>query len=515
MSIVLLILAACGNKDKNESDATADSNSEGSGYAEELKIGLDVDADTMDPRLTKDYTARRANELIYDGLVYFNEDLEANPALAESWDIEDNETYIFHLRDDVKFHDGESFTAEDVKYTYDALLDEETSSYYSVYEPIESVEIVDEYTVKFTLKNPYSPILGVLDIGIVPAHLGDNEDFPTNPVGTGPYKLENWDKNNKIEFSANEEFWGGEPETPKITYYIIPENNSRIAALEAGDVNLIHSPLTPQDIVRLQGNESLTVERLEIPDFNQIKYNVKDEVLSDGKVRKAISHLINRGEISSSIYDGIANPDAPLLAPLTWDSTAIHYPDYNPEEAARLLAEANWVDSDNDGILDKDGKKLSIVIKTHSEDSNRIQIAEYLQNEFTNAGIETEINTAEFPTFYADVLNHDFQLALFGSIISNDPDRALALQYHTDGSRNDGQYSNPKVDELISNARETLDAEERMKSYQEAAQILVDEVAFSMTVSEGYTVIYSKDLEGFKADAGSKFRNLAFSKLKK
>lgn len=516
--IFISLLGACNSNSSSDLNNNGDKNeSPYAEYEDTIKVGLDVDANNLDVRFAQDHTAERANELIYEGLVVVDENLEVQPALAKKWEIEeDGLVYIFELRDDVEFHDGEKFDANDVKYTYDKILDKKFGSLkYSLYQPIKSVEVIEDYLVKFTLKKPYSPFLSILDMGIVPEHLGDNEDFATNPIGTGPYKFKEWQKNSKISFVRNDNYWGEMAKTENIIYFIIPDNNSRISALEAGDIDLIHSPLTPQDIMRLEKDDSVTVERMDYPDYNIMKFNVKDEFLSDQNVRIALAHLIDRDLLAEGIYDGYATSNAPILAPLNWEKDVIEFYQYSPEKSADLLEKDGW-SLNGDGYYEKDGKVLTIELMTHSEDSNRIQIVEQIQNVFESNGIKSEIRTQEFPSFYNDVvIERKFQLALFGSERANDPDHALSVQFKTDASRNDGLYSNSKVDELINQAREELNDDKRAELYKEAYQIIADEVGFAMTVSEGYTVIYNKKMTGLKPHVLGKFTSLSEVELKK
>ncbi len=312
------LLAGCSYEEPSSNGA---SSGESSDKREEIKVGLDVDAGTMDPRLSKDTSAKRVSELVYDGLVRLSSNLEIEPALATEWENPDPTTLIFTLREDVTFHDGEPFTAEDVKYTYESLLDPDFQApYASMYTPIESVEVLSDYQVKFNLKEPSSPLLSYMDIGIVPKHVGEKNDnkLSNDPIGTGPYKMVKWNKNSEISFEANENYWNGEPKTKKITYFIIPDNSTRVAALESGDIDLVHSPLSPQDISRLKGNDQIEVIETEGLGFTYLNFNQQNPILSDIKVRQAIAHLVNKEVISKDIYQGMDTPGKSPLIPASW-----------------------------------------------------------------------------------------------------------------------------------------------------------------------------------------------------
>lgn len=493
----------------------------GTGQAggEELKVGLDVDAGTLDPRLARDTSAVRVADLVYDGLIRLSDKLEPLPALAEKWENPDPTTWIFTLRKGVTFHDGKPFTAQDVKYSFDSILDPSMKAPNAkLYEPIDKVEAVDESTVKFILKKPFAPLLSYLDIGIVPKHIAEQKDdsLSSKPIGTGPYKMVKWDKNSKIAFEAYDKYWDGPAKTKKITYFIIPDNTTRVAALEAGDVHLVHSPLSPQDIGRIKSNSNFNVVETEGLGFTYLNFNVTHPILSDVKVRQAIAHLVNKKEISEQIYQGMDKPGKSPLIPPSWAySDDIKGFEYDPEKAKALFAEAGWKDSNGDGILDKDGKKLSLTLSTHTEDPNRMQTVEYLQNEFAKAGIEAKVATTEWPTFSANMMAQKFDIALLGWLNLVDPDRSMYNQFNSKSGNNYGKYSNPKVDELLEKGRTTLDQEERNKIYQEAAKIVTDEVAYDVVLYQGYIAMYSKQLSGFEAHPKGSFYSLKHAEWKK
>ena len=503
------LLAGCSYE---EPSSKGTSSGESSDKGEEIKVGLDVDAGTMDPRLSKDTSAKRVSELVYDGLVRLSSNLELEPALATEWESPEPTTLIFTLREDVTFHDGEPFTAEDVKYTYDSLLDPDFQApYASMYTPIESVEILSDYQVKFNLKEPSSPLLSYMDIGIVPKHIGEKNDntLSNEAIGTGPYKMVNWDKNSEISFEANENYWNGEPKTKTITYFIIPDNSTRVAALESGDIDLVHSPLSPQDISRLKENDQIEVIETEGLGFTYLNFNQKHPILSDIKVRQAIAHLVNKEVISNDIYQGMDTPGKSPLIPASWafDDSITGF-QYDPDKALELFKEAGWEDSDGDKILDKHGEKLTISLSTHSEDPNRMQAVEYLQNEFTKYGVQTEVKTSEWPTFSAAMTEGDFDIALLGWLNLVDPDKSFYNPFHTDGGSNYGKYSNPTVDELIEKGRTSLNQDERTDVYQQAASIVTEEVAYDVLLYQGYIAMYNKKLTGYNAHPAGSFYGL-------
>lgn len=510
IAAVMLVAGACSGGNQGNAQRAANNNNSAPAVKDEIKVGLDVDAGTMDPRLGRDSSAKRVTDLVFDGLVYIDANLKPQPALAESWENPDPTTWIFKLRDNVYFHNGTKFTAKDVKYTFDSILDEKFGApYRSLYAPIKSVEAVDDLTVKFTLSSPYAPLLSYMDMGIVPQDAASQPDFSSNPVGTGPYKFVSWSKNNNIVFEANDKYWGGAPKTKKITYFIIPDNTTRAAALESGDVDFIHSPLSPQDIGRLKGDNRFVVAETEGLGFTYACFNFASEVMSDLKVRQAVAYMINKESISKDIYQSMDKPGVSPIIPPSWAySDKVTNFEYNPEKAKQLLAEAGWKDSDGDKILDKNGKKLTITLSTHTEDPNRVQMVEFLQNELSQIGIDAKVSTTEWPTFNTNLTNGKFDVAIVGWLNLIDPDRAMYTQFHSKGGNNFGKYNIPELDELLEKGRTTTDQGERAKIYQEAAQIVNDQVAYDVILYQGYYAIYNKNLQGLDIHPSGSLKGL-------
>jgi len=477
-------------------------------YRDEIRVALDVDAGTMDPRLSQDTAARRVIELVYDGLVRLNTNLEPTPALAESWENPDDVTWIFHLREDVVFHDGSALTAEDVKFTFSSILNPDMNApYRSLYEPIKNIEIVDQYTIKFELEEPYAPMLAYMDLGIVPKDAG--EEMASAPIGTGPYQMDNWSRNDSIQFSANNDYWNGSPQTENVIYYIIPDNTTRASALEAGDIDLIHSPLSPLDINRLRGYDQFVVNETTGLGFTYLNFNWESDLISELEVRKAIAHSVDKEAIAEGIYDGMDSPGVSPLIPPFWayDEDLTGYP-FDLDEARKILDEAGWSDVDGDGTRIRDGERLEITLSTHSEDPNRIQAVEYLQQFLSLIGIDASIEINEWPTFQSDLIEGNHDVALLGWLNLVEPDRAMYNQFHSEGGSNYGNINLPELDELLEKGRTTLEQEERTRIYQEAAQIVVDKLAYDVILYQGYYAIYPDTLENFEIHPAQDLKTL-------
>jgi peptide/nickel transport system substrate-binding protein len=465
-----------------------------------LRVGLDVDADTLDPRLTKNTSGFRVKELAFNGLVAINPDYSAAPDLAEKWENPDDKTWVFHIRQGVKFHDNSNLTANDVKYTYESVLDQSFNSpARAFYLSVASVEAVDPNTVKFTLKDPFAPFLSYMDLAIVPQASASKSDFGTKPIGTGPFKVDTWNTGDSIEFSAFDGFYGGRANLDRVRVRVVPDNSARVVALESGDLDFVQSPLSPQDVSRIQsaGGLKLKVDRTPAAGYTYVNLNTADPILSDKNVRQALSHLVNKQQIIDTIYKGIGQPANGPIVPGMWAySPDIMSYDYNPDKAKQLLDDAGWKVG-GDGIRTKDGNRMSLVVRTHSEDPDRKQLIQVLQSEFQNVGIDATTNTVEFPALFQDVQDGKYQVVVIGWLNLSDPDRATFRQFTIDGTANYGKYKNDQVDNLLKQARTTLDQTKAKQLYTDAVKQIVDDAPYIFVQYQEYIVMYTTKLQGY------------------
>lgn len=480
-----------------------------------LRAGIDVDAGTMDPRLGRDTTALRMQELVFNGLVYLDSAVVPQPDLAASWEFVSPTELVFQLREGVQFHDGSAFDAEDVIYTYQTLIaDDFGAPRRSLYTPIAEITSSSPYEVTFILAQPYAPILQYLDMGIVPSDVAERlgENFGDQPVGTGPFKLAEWNRGATIRLVANDAYFKGRPSIDEVVISVIPDNNVRLIALESGDLDLIHSPIPPQDLARLRAASNLEVNAINALGYTYLNVNLDHPVLGDVTVRKALAHLTDRETISEVLFYGMDTPGYSFLLPGTYYYTEdVNVYDYDPERAAALLAEAGWADTNGDGILDKDGQKLSIELTTNV-DPNRQQVLEFLQGEWAQVGIEANVRVYEWPSFIADVEAGDYEISLIGWLNLTDPDRSY-LSFKTGGDSNYGSYSNARVDELLELGRSETDQAARKEIYTEIAGIITDELPYIFLVDQGYVVVNNPRLQGFDVRPTGSWKSLESATL--
>lgn len=470
--------------------------------AQTLNIGLDVDPGTMDPRLIRDTSATRMQDLIFNGLVRLDPKLKPVPDLAASWKYLSPTLLEMKLRSGVSFHDGQPFTAEDVVYTYTTVLDPTFNSpRRTFFTPITKIEAPDPLTVRFTLSAPFAPLLQYLTLGIVPkgAASSSGADFGSKPVGTGPFKFVSWQRGSRIELAANDKYFRGRPKLDRLVIRPIPDNTVRLTALESGDLQFIHSPVPPQDLERLSQNNRLSLSKISALGFTYLNLNTKDPILSDKRVRRALAYLTDRDTISKQIFYGMDTPGSSFLIPGTdyYTDNVTKY-GFDPGKANALLDQAGWTASSAGAIRTKGGKPLSIEVVTNI-DPNRQQVLDFLQGEWRKAGIDVKVRAYDFAAMVNDLIAGKYQVCLIGQLNVVDPDATVYPYFKTGGANNWGKYSNPVVDKLAEEGRTTTNIPRRKPIYGQVARIITEDAPMIYVLNQGYVVIQDKALEGFVA----------------
>ena len=437
-----------------------------------LVIGSGAEAIGLDPRLETDVPSFERINVISQALVQFKVDMELEPCLATEWTVSDDTmTLWFKLREGVHWHDGVPFTAEDVKYTYEWVLNPDNGALnMGLYADIDEIEVVNDYEVIFRLSQPNAFLLNnIARMPITPKHDGDREDFRQRPIGTGPYKFVSWTRDDRMVLVENEEYWGGRPNIPNLIFRAIPENATRLLAFEAGEIDIYQGGVVAQEIDRLEADPNYVVQRTPGTGYNYLGFNTRVGALSDVRVRQAVSYLINREGIVANVLNGIGQPGiGPVSMSLPWFNENLHRYEYSVEKAQELLAEAGYQPGD-----------ISLRLYTN-ENPDRIRIAEILQYECQRAGINVEVFIEEWGAYLARVQEtDDFDIFILGWSGQLDPDRAMYRQFHTNGSNKYGKYSNERVDYLLERGRMVpQESQESLDVYREAQEIVVREVPY-------------------------------------
>ena len=473
-----------------------------------VRVGTDVDAALLDPRIMRDTTAYRTDDLLFDGLVQLDAKSQPQPGLAMSWDHPDATTWIFHLRD-AKFQDGSPVTADDVVYTVQTTLEPARASRFrGLLTPIRTISATDAHTVRIELSQPYAPLLYYMELGIVSKALASaaNADMSAHPVGSGPMRLASWKRGNSIMLEANPDYWAGAPKLKRLELVIVGDNTARAHALEAGDLDFINSPLSPQDVQRLMANPKFAHVNMSGQALTFLLFNTSDATLSDPAMRRAIGQLVDQKTILNQIYGGIDQPANEMLLPTSigYDA-ALQQPSFDPVAAGKALDALGWTRGAG-GKRMKDGKALALTLSTHSEDPNRVQAMEFLQAVFTDAGIDARVSLGDFPSFFAAVQQGRTQISLLGLALNvNDPDRILYDQLHTGGGGNWSKYGNAELDKLLEQGRR---GEDRIAAYRQAETILVRDLPLYMLSWQGFQAFHKPSLTNYIANPRGYLRSL-------
>ena len=340
----------------------------------------------------------------------------------------------------------------------------------ALYADIERFEIISPTEIVFHLSKPNSFLLNnIARMPITPKHDGDRADFRQKPLGTGPYKLASWNRDDRMIVVENENYWGGRPIIPTIVFRTIPENATRLLAFEAGEIDLYQGGVVPQEINRLEADPRYIVQRAPGTGYNYLGFNTKVGALSDVRVRQAMSYLINREGIVSRVLNGVGTPGiGPVSPALPWFNPNVERYAYSVDKAKELLAEAGYAPGE-----------INLKLYTN-ENPDRMRIAEILQFEAQRAGINVEVIIEEWGADLSRIQEtDDFDIFILGWSGQLDPDRAMIRQFHTDGANNYGKYSNERVDYLLELGRAVPpESQESLDIYGEAQEIVIREVPY-------------------------------------
>ena len=428
----------------------------------------------LDPRVGIDAQSERIDSLIFDYLLGRDEQLNVAPSLAERWEIPDPLTYVFHLRHDVKFHDGRSLTARDVKWTFDSLLTGKIrSTRAGAYRFVDRVETPDDFTVVFHMKEADASLLWNLSegaVGVVP--YGSGDEMTRHPMGSGPFKFVSAETDRDVIVERNDDYWGEHAKLARVRFAVVPDATTEALELQKGSGDIAINALTPDTVVTLKREPSLAVEAASGTEVQYLGFNLRDPILKDVRVRQAIAYALDRQPMIDYLWRGQAQPARSVLPPQSWAYNG-DVPTYahDPDKANQLLDAA--------GYPMANGVRFHIVMKTSTTESTRLMVA-VIQQQLRAVGIALDIRSFESATFFADVQHGAFQMYGLRWIGGNeDPDifeYAFATAKFPPNGANRGYYSNAKVDALIDKARREIDPKVRKPLYAEVQRILADEV---------------------------------------
>lgn len=475
---------------------------------------LGAEPGTLNPITARDvYQSIINGDNIYESLVRRdNKTLEIVPQLAESWEIsEDKLTFTFKIKKNIKWHDGKPFTSEDIVFSYNKIMDPKVDSarLKAYYQEIEKVEAIDSHTVKFTYARPY--FLALESCGgmpIVPKHIFESGDFNKNPagrqpVGTGPYKFTKWETGRQIVLEKNPEYWGEKPKIDKIVFKIINDRNVAFQVLRKGEIDF--SSLTP-----IQWEKQSKTKKFEekfnkyayfTPNYNYIGWNIDRPFFSDKRVRKAMTHLVNRELILEKILFnlGVTVTNPFYINSKEYDKS-IKPLIFSPEKAKLLLDEAGWVDSDSDGIRDKNGIKFEFEFLIPNASDTSEKISTILKEEMDKVGIVMNIRKIEWAVFVQRLNERKFDAVTLGWSmgVESDPYQIWHSSQKSGGGSNFVGFENAEADKIIEDARKEFNNDKRAKLYKKFANIIHNEQPYTFLFCRKSPVAVSNRFKGVK-----------------
>jgi peptide/nickel transport system substrate-binding protein len=489
-----LLVAACNGPIESRSDegpAVGGAPAYGDTFIQ-ASIG---DIGGLIPSLTSDQSSHEVGSLIYDGLVKLDRDLNIAPAMAESWTYSrDCLELTFKLRRDVKWHDGRPFTAEDVVFTYQTMVNPKTPAPFKEgFLLVKDAQALDPYTVRVTYDKPYARAVETWGTYILPKHVlqsfaesGTLRESPQNsrPVGTGPYRFQEWKPGEKVVLVANPDYYEGRPYLSRVVYRVIPSQATIFLELKAKGVDYV-STLTGIQYARQTEYPAFRKAyhkfRYPASDYTFLGFNLRDPRFADRRVRQAFAHAINKQELIDGVRLGLAREATGPIRPGTWAYTdKVEQFAYDPEKAKALLEEAGWKDRDGDGVVeDREGKPFTLTIRTNQGNDERKKIAEIVQQRLKEVGVQADIQLIEWAAFIKEFVKpRRFEVIVLGLGTGSDPDQYVVWHSSQRGpdQMNRTGYANPEVDALLEAGRMSCVQSERVRYYQRLQEILAHDL---------------------------------------
>ncbi|MFA9557717.1 glutathione ABC transporter substrate-binding protein [Evansella sp. AB-rgal1] len=519
---LFLFLAACagngtpstgdttGNNDNTENNETNgdnnNNNSENGGDADQdLIIAVPADLSSLSVQGSNDVPSSNVKENIFETLVYLDENAEPQPRLATNWELIDDTTWHFDIREGVKFHDGSDLNAEVVKATFDRLIDPEIGSAGAfLLGSVDTIEVVSDYVVEINLKYPFGPFINHLAHGSTAIMSGEiiaadaeavanGEDIDSyissNPMGTGPFKLEKRTPGDETVLTKNEEYWGDPVALNSITYKVVPEVDTRIAELQTGAVHIADA-IGPQNVNRVNDIADVSVLEEESTSINFVGFNTQVEPFDNPLVRQAITLAIDQQEIVEGIYYGTSVPAVGPIPPAVFGfDPNIEGLGYDMDKAKELMAEAGYADG------------FEVTLKTNHENTQRMDIAIYIEYALSELGITVNVEGMEFGAFVDDAAGGNTEMFILGwSTPTMDGDYATHALFHSDNHGQPGNmtfFDNAEIDEILDTARQESDPDVRLDLYSQAQKMLVEQAPMVYLNHTDYIVGVSDSVSGF------------------
>jgi peptide/nickel transport system substrate-binding protein len=470
----------------------------------------------LDPRIGTDAYSAHLDGLIFSSLVAHDAHMKIIPDLADGWETPNALTYVFHLRPDVKFHDGRTLTSADVKFTFDSILTGAVkTAKRGAFRMVTSIEAPDRATVVFHLREPYASFLWNLTrpgVGIVPR--GSGQEMAQHPNGTGPFRFVSIKADEEIVLERNRDYFsdaGGVGTIERVRFRIVPDAIVRALELRKGSADAEINSLTPDMVATLGKESGIQAEDQPGTPLAYVAFNFEDPVLAHREVRQALAYATDRGTIIRYLLREQARAASSLLPPNHWAfEPNVRQYDFDPARAEQLLDAAGF-------RRGADGVRIHLTLKTSTDQSARLYAA-VLADQWKRVGVALELKSLEFATFYSDIARGSFQLYTQRWVGgNNDPDMFeyvfSSKKFPPDGA-NRGHYRNAQLDALLDRARVEMDREKRKAILSEVQKIVAEDEPYINLWHPDNVCVHRARLTGIDIPPGGDYEFLAAAKLR-
>ena len=479
-----------------------------------LRFLIESSPNNLDLRQGTDAQSERVGALLYDPLVRKDAHFDLQPWLAASWQRPDANTWTFHLRPGVRFHDGHPLTSADVAWTLQSMTNGTLVTAKSgPFANIDRIDTSDALTVTLHTKVPDNSLLFNLSDGLFGVvEKGAGRDEGLHPVGTGPFRFVSQTQDKDVVLERNPDYWAGAPSIRRVRFEVVPDAITTALELKKGSADCESNAITLDEVHALHRLPNLRIESVPASVAIYANFNVTDPALRDPRVRQAIAFALDKPALIHALWRDQAAPADSLLPPGHWArATSEQLPQYphDPVRAIALLEQA--------GLRpDAHGVRLRFTLKTSTDEMTRV-LAQAIQDQLAQVGIALSVRSAEFGTFYADITHGAFQMYILRWIGSNeDPDifrYTAATSAFPPRGGNRGHYANPRVDQLLAEAAASTDQQVRRRDYIEVQKILATDLPTIPLWYPNNEVVHTPRLTGVTPDPGGTFAFLRTARL--
>lgn len=508
IGIVLMMIILSGCIDKKEENQKIEQHAletEVPTQGGELRLPV-IQFDTLNPIINENKSVYYLNMLIYDGLIRLDENLKPQPALAKSWTSTDGgQTWIFDLRTGVTWHDGQLFSAEDVKFTIDTLkrnIGNENESVYAIYvRHIEDVQVMQSDKIMIRFDGPLDNSIEMFTFPIIPKHKFNHVQdvygaVHFTPIGTGPYKVDKYDKFKSIKLQANDNYWGNKPYISSILATMVPDKEAALTSVEANEADVAEA--NDFDWEKYSGDKTLRIYEYVTQEYEYLAFNLNRPITGQKNIRKALAYGIDRHEMIDEVYLGHATvTDIPV------------YPKsylYREEEnrfgkdalkAANLLVELGWENRDDDPWLENEtNQELSLHLLVNEENLQRVKAAEMIASQLGKIGIHIIVDKVGWEEYQRRMFTNSFDIVLGGWKLSNIPDLRFFLQSSYIGNTNFAGYANPEMDQLLNEVLIMKDMQGKEEKYKQIQQLFLDDLPYFSLYFKNNAIIMKEHVKG-------------------